>query len=138
MEPGGINAQENSSKIVALQEELDALKTTSEEFVQNMRDVVQSNKNLQNKTKELNKDVQNKIREISDLEETVKKTDIKFETLNSSYKSLAIAYDKQKKEINDLVDSRERAENSNKQLNQICAKVNDDMSLIKNEMIENA
>ena len=48
-----------------------------------MQDVVQSNNDLRKQTEELRETVDNKILKISELEETVKKGDIKYEDLKT-------------------------------------------------------
>ena len=108
-EPENVRVVENS----ALQEELNALQIKYQESVENLQDMVQSNKHLQNTNDSLTKEVSEKLCEISALEERVKKTNTKYEETNDSLKLLTRNTEK---EISDLKHDRDVAENKIKEL----------------------
>ena len=127
----------------ALQAELDGTRIHLSEATQNLSSIQESNQTFQHDIERLNQDLSSKHSSISELQETLEKTNAKYEELNSDFESLVTLNDTLEKENGDLKTSVslleekcEIANNSNQELTITCDKLDNEVSHLKNELLE--
>ena len=126
-----------------LQAELDGTKRQLEESNQCLGSAEASNQTFQQDIERLNADLTNQHSIVSVLQDTLDKTNTKYEELNNDFESLVSMNDKLEKDSSDLKSSvsllEERCElasNSNEELTIKCDKLTNEVSRLQEEISE--